>query len=75
MGLQTFYGKGPHLSLSADSRAARGTIAESGIHNRLNYCVIFIVHTYFTNVAAERGLDTHGQYQQFVTYINFYYKQ
>ena len=34
-------------------------MAISGIRNRLNYCVIFIVHTKFTNVAAGRELETH----------------
>jgi hypothetical protein len=29
-----------------------GQIAVSGVPNRQNYCVIFIVYTYFTNVAA-----------------------
>ena len=30
----------------------------SGISKSLNYCVIFIVFTSFTNVAAGRGLET-----------------
>jgi len=39
MGLQRFYDKGLQPILWADSRAARGGIAVSGIPNRLNYCV------------------------------------
>jgi hypothetical protein len=51
MSLQTFYGKGPRLLLWAGLRAAREKITVSGILNRLNYCVPFIVYTPFTNVA------------------------
>ena len=46
MGLQTFYGKGPHPLLWAGSRAARGRITVSGISNYPNYCEIFIVQVY-----------------------------
>jgi hypothetical protein len=52
MGLQPFYGKGPHLLVWAGSRAARGKITISGIYNCLNYCVTFMVYIQFTNVAA-----------------------
>jgi len=45
-------GKGPHWLLQAGSRAARGQITVSGLPNRLNYFVIFIVHKQFTNMAA-----------------------
>jgi hypothetical protein len=44
MGVQPFYGKGPHPLLSPGSRAAREKITISGIPNRLNYCVIFILY-------------------------------
>ena len=44
MGVQPYYGKGPHVLLWAGSGAALGKITISGIHNCLNYCVIFIVY-------------------------------
>jgi len=56
MGLQPFYGKGPHPLLWAGSLATRENIM-SGIPSRQNYG-FFIVHAQFTNVAAGRGLDT-----------------
>ena len=34
------------------SRAARAKIMISGIHKRINYCLLFIEYTQFTNVAA-----------------------
>jgi len=37
MAVQPFYGKGPHLSLYAGSRAARRKLAVSGIANCLNF--------------------------------------
>jgi hypothetical protein len=54
MGLQTFYGKGPHTSLWAGSRAARGKITVSVMPDRFNYCVIVIVYAQFTSVASGR---------------------
>jgi len=39
MGVQHFYGKGPHPLVSASSRAAHGTTI-NGILHRLHYCVI-----------------------------------
>ena len=45
MGLQTFYGKGPHTLLCAGLLAAGGKITASGIPKRLNFCIIFIVYT------------------------------
>ena len=51
-GRPTFYGMGPHPLLWAGWRAGRETITVSGIANRLEYRVIFIVYTQFTNVAA-----------------------
>jgi hypothetical protein len=59
MGLQTFYGKGPHPLLWAGSLAARGKITIGGIHNRLNYCIIFRVYTQFQIAAADRRFETH----------------
>jgi hypothetical protein len=56
MGLQHFYDP---LSC-AGSQAAREKIAVSGIRNRLNHFVICKMYTQFTNVAAGRGLETHG---------------
>jgi hypothetical protein len=53
MGIQTFYGKGPHPYYGGGSRATRGKITISGIANHLNYCVIYI-----TKVAAGRELGT-----------------
>lgn len=46
--------------LWAGSRCARGKVTVRGIANSLNYCVICIVCTQFTNVAAGRGLETHA---------------
>jgi len=40
--------------LYAGSRAARGKIAVSGVPNRINYYVIFMVHAQVTNMAAGR---------------------
>jgi len=48
--------------LWAGSRAARVQITISGTANSLIYCVMFTVHTQFTNAAAWTavdGLDTH----------------
>jgi len=60
MGLQPFNNKAPHRLLEASSRAALGQITISGIPNRQNYCVVFIVHTLFRNLAAGRGFETHA---------------
>jgi hypothetical protein len=51
MDFQTFYNKGPprYCGLVHEPHAGGG----SGIPNSLNACVIFIVFTYFTNVAAD----------------------
>jgi hypothetical protein len=40
--------------------ATRGNITVSGISNFLNYCVIFIVFTQFTNVSAGRIIQPGG---------------
>jgi hypothetical protein len=52
MGPQNCYGKGQQLLFWAGSQATWRKITLSGIPNHLNYCVIFIVHTSFTNVAT-----------------------
>ena len=44
----------------AGSRNAREKITISGITNHLNHCVIFIVHTQFTNVAMGHRLETYA---------------
>jgi len=51
---QPFYDNGPHPLLWAGPRAAREKIVISGTNKRLNCCVICIVYTQFTNVAAGR---------------------
>jgi hypothetical protein len=60
MGLQPFYGKWPHPLLSAGSRAARGKITISGIHNCQNYCEIFIVYKHFANVVTGHVIQPGG---------------
>lgn len=55
-----FNGRVPRPFLWADSQATREKIKISGIPNRINYCSIFIVYTQFTNVAADRVLETPG---------------
>jgi hypothetical protein len=45
MGVQPFYVKGPCPLLWAASQAAHGKITIIDIHNHLNYCVTFILHT------------------------------
>ena len=69
VGVQTFYGKGPHLLLWGGSRAARGDITIRGIPNCLNYCENLIMYTTFATGGAGRiynltgsRLDTHGLY-------------
>jgi hypothetical protein len=52
MELQISNGKGPHQLLRAGSRSASGEVTIGGILNRLNFCIIFVVYTQFTNVAA-----------------------
>jgi hypothetical protein len=47
--LKVVYNKGPHPLLWADSRAACGKIAVSGIPNIRSF---FIVYAQFTNMAA-----------------------
>jgi hypothetical protein len=60
MGLHPLYDKGSLPLLWAGSRAARAKITISGIPNLLNYCVIFIVHTQFINVSADRIIQPAG---------------
>jgi hypothetical protein len=45
VGLQPFYGIGPHSLLWAGLWATCGRITASGIHNCIIYCDIFIVCT------------------------------
>ena len=60
-----FFMAGPHPLLWTGSRDARENITVSGTLNRLNNCVIFILHTQFADVAAgrmrpdDRSLETH----------------
>ena len=65
MSLQTSYGKGPHPLLWAGSRPAHGKITVSGMRNLLNYCVIYIVYTQFTNVAVGGWISTAYSTQNF----------
>ena len=44
MGLQTFYGKRPHLLLEAGSQEARGQIPKSVTPNRQKYFILYIAH-------------------------------
>jgi hypothetical protein len=67
MGLQPFYGTGPHSLLRAGPRAARGKIIVSGVSNYINYCEIFIVYTQFKNAA--RGPRIGSQCLK-ITYMN-----
>jgi len=58
MGLESFYGKESHPLLWAGSPERSAEITLTGTTNSLNYCVIFIIYTQFTNAAAGRGLET-----------------
>jgi len=44
MGLQSFYGKRPHLLLLIGSQAARGQITKHVVPNKQNNCIFYIVH-------------------------------
>jgi hypothetical protein len=59
MGLQPFYGNGPHPLLSAGSRAARGKLT-SGIPACLNCCEIFMVYKQFANAVTGRVIQPGG---------------
>ena len=52
MGLHPSYGIGQHWLLRIGSQATYGRTAVSSVRNHLNYCVIFIVHTKFSNTAV-----------------------
>jgi len=54
MDMQTFYGKGPHPLLWADLWTT------SGLLNHLNYRVVFVVHTQFTNMPTGCGIQRGG---------------
>ena len=58
MGVEHCYGKGQQPLLWAGSQATQRKITLRGIPNHLNYCVIFIVHTSFTNVATGHIIQT-----------------
>jgi hypothetical protein len=45
VGVQPFYGIGPHLLLWAGSQAVREIITISGVPNHRNCCVNFVVYT------------------------------
>ena len=60
MGLQPFYDKGLLLLLWAVSWAVREKITLSGAPNHLNYCIIFIAYTQFTNMSAGRIIQPGG---------------
>jgi hypothetical protein len=62
MNFRTFYEKGSHPLLWADSRTACEKIRVIGVSNRLNYCVISTVYrpTRFTNVAVGRIIQARG---------------
>ena len=57
MGLQFYMAKGHTLTVGLF--ADRTWKKNSNLPNGLKYCVIFIVYTQFTNVAAGRCLETH----------------
>jgi hypothetical protein len=59
MGVQPFNGKGPHPLLWIGSRAEREKLTISGMTNCLHYCVGFMLYAQFTNLAADRRLETH----------------
>ena len=46
MGVQTFYGKGPHLLLWAGSHVAGTRIMLNGTPNLVYYCAIFYIYIY-----------------------------
>lgn len=54
MDIQPFLGKVPHPLLWPGSWAACGRTTVNGEPNSMNQCVIFIAHTHFTNVTADR---------------------
>ena len=57
-----FCGKGLHRLVWLSARAAHVQIAVSGVPNRLNYCVTFIIYTEFTNMAAVRIIQPGGSW-------------
>ena len=60
MGYETSDDKGPQPLLWAGSLAGGRKITGSGIPDCLNCCVILIVYTQLTNVAAGRRFKTHA---------------
>jgi len=67
MGLQLFYGTGPHSLWRAGTRAARGKITVRGVSNYLNHCGIFIVYLQFKNAARGPRVGAHCLK---ITYMN-----
>ena len=57
---QPSYGKEPHRLEQAGSRVPRGKITVSDVPNCLNYFVIFVMHSQFTNMAAGRIIQAGG---------------
>ena len=60
--------KGPHPLLCPDLRTARVKLRVSGTRYRLNYCVIVVLCTRFTNATASRGLHTHDLNVRVISY-------
>jgi hypothetical protein len=59
-GRPPLYGKWPHPIMWAGSRAAGGKTTITAKPKLPNQCVIFIIYTSFTNVAAERVIQAGG---------------
>ena len=56
--LHPLQGKDPHPLLWAGIWAAHTQILVSCLPNHLNYCVIFVVYTQFTNLVAGHKVQT-----------------
>jgi len=63
MGVQPFHGKASHPLLLAGSPDTSAEITVTSTPNSLNYCVIFIVYTQFTNVAAGPTVQPGGMHE------------
>jgi hypothetical protein len=63
MGVEPFHDKASHPLLWAGSPVASAEITVSGTHNSLNYCVIFVVYTRITNVAAGHIMQPGGMHE------------
>jgi hypothetical protein len=51
-GYPNFLWQSTTTAIAGQFTGQTGQISVSGIPNRQNYCVFYLVHTYFTNVAA-----------------------